>query len=351
MSTATRGPRPEEKMSQNVPAQPAGPVSTRRGAINVPDLLRTVFLRYGMVWVLVVLVIVAQNLYPTFLTSDNLRNLISQNAPMGIIAVGMTLVIISGGFDLSVGAVYGLGAVTFAKMSPNLPVGVDLVVVVLVGVVAGLVNGLIITRLKVNPFIATLGTSSLFLGAAFIYSNSFPVPVEAGFDGLGTGRFLGIPVSGIVMILIFLAGGVLLGRTTFGQSVRAVGGNDEAARLAGLRVNTVRCATYVITGGLAAFAGAIDTSKLNIGQADQGASLPLLAIAVVIIGGTSLMGGEGAMWRTVIGLLIIATMTNLFDSLAVTNAVQLLAQGAVLIIAVSFDMFGRAALLRGRSSA
>lgn len=305
-------------------------------------------LRSGMLWVLVVLVIVAQNLYPTFLTVDNLRNMMSQNAPAAIIAVGMTFVIIGGGFDLSVGAVYGLGAVTFAKMTSHLSLGINLVVVALVGIAAGLINGLIITKFKVNPFVATLGTSSLFLGAGFIYSNNYPVVAEAGSDWLGAGRFLGVPISGFVMVLVFLAGGVLLSRTTFGQSVRAVGGNGEAARLAGLRVNTVRCTTYVLTGALAAVAGSIDTSKLSSGQADQGAALPLLTIAIVILGGTSLSGGEGAMWRTVVGLLIIATMTNLFDSLAVTTAVQLVAQGAVLIAAVSFDMFGRAALPRGR---
>jgi ribose transport system permease protein len=328
-------------------APKVGPVNSPRGPKYQPaQIMGLLLLRYGMLWVLVALIIVAQCLYPTFLTADNIGNIVSQQAPLGIIAVGMTLVIISGGFDLSVGAVYGLGAVTFAKLSPDLPFWALITVVTLVGAAAGLVNGLIVTRLRVSPFIATLGTSTLFLGAAFIYSDNFPVPVAPGLDYLGAGQIAGIPVSGVILVGVFLLGALLLGRTTFGQGVRAVGGNQEAARLAGLRINLIRCATYVLTGALAAIAGSIDTSKLGIGQADQGSALPLLAITVVIIGGTSLNGGEGAMWRTVIGLMIIATLTNLFNSLAVPNAVQLVAQGAVLIIAVSFDMFGRKALLR-----
>jgi ribose transport system permease protein len=302
-----------------------------------------------MVWILVALVIVAQSLYPTFLTADNLRNVASQNAPAAIIAVGMTIVIIAGGFDLSVGAIYGLGAVTFAQMSNHLSVGGALLVVIFVGLAAGLVNGVIITRLRVNPFIATLGTSTLFLGFGFLYSGNSPVAAAPDSDWLGTGQIAGIPISGIIIVVVFLVGGLLLSRTTYGQGVYAVGGSGEAARLAGLRVNLIRASTYVLIGTLAAFAGSIDTSKLGSGQADQGATLPLLTIAIVIIGGTALSGGEGAMWRTVVGLLIIATMTNLFDSLAVSSAVQLVAQGAVLILAVSFDNFARGAARRGEA--
>jgi ribose transport system permease protein len=307
-------------------------------------------MRYGMVWALLIVVIVAQVLYPTFLTPDNIRNMLSQNAPAGIIAVGMTFVIIAGGFDLSVGAMYGLGAVTFAKMSGAVGLLPNVLVAVLVGVVAGLVNGLIIAKMRVNPFVATLGTSTVFLGLGFLLAGGFPVPVAEGGgnnDWLGAGDILTIPVSGVIMVLVFLAGGLLLSWTTFGQNVRAVGGNGEAARLAGLRANAIRVATYVLIGGLAAFAGSVDTSLLGSGAADQGTSLPLLTIAIVILGGTSLSGGEGAMWRTAVGLMIMASLNNLFASLAVSTAVQLVAQGSVLILAVSFDVFARGAARRG----
>jgi len=302
-----------------------------------------------MFWALILLVIVAQSVYPTFLTAGNLRNMWSQNAALAIISVGMTLVIICGGFDLSVGSIYGLGAVTYATLSSQ-SLGVDLLMVVLVGATAGLVNGLAITRLKVNPFVATLATSSVFLGIAYVWSKNGPVSVQPGFGGLGLGTIAGMPVSGLMTVVVFLVGGVLLSRTIFGQSIYAVGGSAEAARLAGLRVSLVRCATYVIVGALAAFAGSIDTSKLGVAQADQGQTMPLLAITVVILGGTALMGGEGAMWRTVVGVLIVATLTNLFDSLAINTAVQLIVQGAVLVVAVSFDNLVRSAPLGRRKS-
>jgi len=306
-------------------------------------------LRYGMVWALIVLVIVSVYVYPTFLTVANLRNMWSQNAALGIISVGMTLVIIGGGFDLSVGSVYGLGAVAYATLSSQ-SLGVDLLIVVLIGAAAGLVNGLIITRMKVNPFIATLATSSVFLGIAYVWSKNGPVSVQPGFGGLGLGTIAGMPISGLITVVVFLAGGIMLSRTIFGQGIYAVGGSAEAARLAGLRVSLVRCATYVIVGALAAFAGSIDTSRLGTAQADQGQTLPLLAITVVILGGTALMGGEGAMWRTVVGLLIVGILTNLFDSLAINTAVQLLVQGAVLVVAVSFDNLVRSAPLGRRKS-
>jgi ribose transport system permease protein len=318
----------------------ASPAPSRSGGQAVVRFA----LRYAMVWVLVVLVVVAQSVYPTFLTGDNLRNMLSQNAAVAIIAVGMTLVIIGGGFDLSVGAIYGLGAVTFAKVSVEMSLPAATALVLVVGLAAGLVNGLVVTRLKVNAFVATLGTSSLFLGAALIYSDTQPVPVNpVGFDGPGTAVWLTLPVGGVLTVLVFLAGGFLLSRTSFGQNVRAVGGNDEAARLAGVSVGTVRTLTYVLTGACASFGGLLDTSKLGVGQADQGANLPLLAIAIVILGGTSLRGGEGAVWRTAIGVLILATLTNLFDSLAISTAVQAMVQGAVLIAAVTIDVFGRRA--------
>jgi ribose transport system permease protein len=294
-------------------------------------------LRFGMVWALIVLVIAAQLLYPTFLTWDNLLNLMSQNAALAIIAVGMTFVIICGGFDLSVGSVYGLGAVTFAAASDHMSLVWSAVAAIVIGLLAGLLNALIITVLSVNPFVATLGTASGFLGVAYVYSNSNPVVVASGHDGLGLGTLSGVPISGVIAVLVFLVGGVVLARSVFGQNLYAVGGSAEAARLAGLRVKAVRGATYVVVGGLSGFAGAIDSSKLGVAQADQGQTLPLLAITVVILGGTALLGGDGAMWRTVVGLLIIVTLNGLFDSLAINTAVQLIVQCTVLVVAVSFD--------------
>lgn len=328
-----------EQERQRADASPRGGALLRRRVTSFS-------LRYGMVWALLLVIVVAQIIYPNFLTAANLTNVLSQNAPVGIIAVGMTLVIIAGGFDLSVGAVYGLGAVFFAIFSTSMSFIPNLILTVLVGVLAGLINGLIIAKLQVNPFVATLGTSSLFLGLGFILA-LYPISVAPGNDWLGGARIGGIPVSGILMIIVFLIGGLLLSWTTFGQGVKAIGGNGEAARLAGLRDNLIRVATYVIAGGLSALAGSVDASLLGTGQADMGPTIPLLAIAIVILGGTSLAGGEGAMWRTAVGLMIMAALTNLFNSEAAPVSIQYIAQGAVLIAAVSFDMFARRASRRG----
>jgi ribose transport system permease protein len=323
------------------------PVTEVDGGVSRTGRVVQIMLRFGMIWALIVLLIVARWFYPTLFSIDNLRNVLGQNAPVAMIAVGMTLVIICGGFDLSVGSVYGLGAVSFAMFSSRTTLPVSIVGAVLVGTVAGLINALIITKLKVNPFVATLATASGFLGIAYMISNNNPVIVADGFDWLGLGRFVGIPISGLLAFVVFILGGLVLSRTILGQNIYAVGGSAEAARLAGLRVQMVRGSTYVIVGALSGLAGAIDCSKLGVAQADTGQTLPLVAITVVILGGTALLGGEGAMWRTLIGLLIVATLTNLFDSLAVNTAVQLVVQCCVLVAAVSFDHFVRLASVRG----
>jgi len=301
-----------------------------------------------MVWALIALIIATQIIYPTFLSAPNLRNLLSQNAALGLIAAGMTLVIIGGGFDLSVGAIYGLGAVAFAQVSHIAPEYVSVLTAVAVGASAGLANALIITRMKVNPFVATLGTSSVFLGIGYVWSNNYPVLAAPEQDLIGLGRILTVPISGWIMVLTLLAGGILLTRTLLGQGIFAVGGSPEATRLAGIRVNLMRGVTYVILGALTGLAGAIDASKLGVAQSDQGLTLTLLSITCVILGGNALMGGEGAMWRTAVGLAIIAVLANVLDSLAISTQVQLIVQGTVLVAAVSFDYLVRQVSDRSR---
>jgi ribose transport system permease protein len=194
-----------------------------------------------------------------------------------------------------------------------------------------------------------LATSSAFLGIGYVWSDNNPVHVaRENHDLLGTGVVAWLPISGWITIATFLAGGIVLSRTILGQGFYAVGGSTEAARLTGLRVNLVRASTYLIVGALTGLAGAMDTSKLEVAQTDQGQSLTLLSITCVILGGNALLGGEGAMWRTAIGLLIVATLTNVFDSLAVNPQVQLIIQGVVLVAAVSFDYFVRSVSAGGR---
>jgi ribose/xylose/arabinose/galactoside ABC-type transport system permease subunit len=304
--------------------------------------VEAMLLRYGMLGVLLVLVVVAVILYPGFLEPANLRDILSQNSAVGIIAVGMTLILLTGGFDLSVGATFALSGTVFAGVALSQGVMMGSLAGLAAGLAAGLVNGLLVAVLNVNPFVATLGSSSVISGLAYIYSNSAPFIVEdIAFRNLGVARVAGIPLPVVILVLTFIVGWFLVHRTTYGRNIFAVGGNREAARLSGLPVAALVISTYVITGLLAGLAGMISASRLGVGQADVGSTIALDVIAVVVIGGTSLLGGEGAIWRTVVGLLILATLTNVFFSLNVDQNWQLIAKGLIIVGAVALDAYLR----------
>ncbi len=303
----------------------------------------TFLVKYSMLVVLVLLVVVATFLYDGFLAPANIRDILVQNAAVGIIAVGMTFVIISGGFDLSVGATYALGSTVFAGVTISTgSVALAGAAALAAGLLCGLANGLLVAKLHINPFVATLGSASVISGLAYIYSNSAPFIVsQPGFQSLSKSHTMGIPTPIFILILTMIVGGIVLAKTTIGRNVQAVGGNAEAGWLSGLRVPSITASVYVLTGALAALAGMIDASRLAVGQADVGANIALDAIAIVVVGGTSLRGGEGAMWRSAVGLLILATLTNVFYSLNVSQHWQLIAKGLIVIAAVALDSAAR----------
>lgn len=299
--------------------------------------------RFAMIGVLAGLVVVASILYPGFLSPENLRDILLQNTAVGIVALGMTFVIISGGFDLSVGAIYALGATVSAgvAVSTGSP-GLGILAAIGAGAVCGVVNGVLVAKLEINPFVATLGSASIISGIAYIYSKSAPFIVsDPNFKILARSSVAGIPMPILILVVSFVAGGVLLAMTRYGRNIYAIGGNHEASWLSGLRVTNLTASVYVMTGVLAAFAGTVDASRLGVGQADVGANIALDAIAIVIVGGTSLRGGEGAVWRSAVGLLIFATLTNLFYSLNLSQHWQLIAKGTIVLIAVAFDSWSR----------
>jgi len=323
---------------------PASPQPAK--AATAGSRVWSLFLQFGMVWALILVMIVGSFVYPRLLDPINIRNFLSQSAPVGIVAVGMTFVMIGGGFDLSVGAIFALGAVVFASLADPTGLWAAAAVVLLTSAVCGVINGFIVTKLKVNPFVATLGSGSAFGGLAYIYSRSAPLtPNNPDYQVLGTDRWLGWPISIWLMLLAFVVGGFVLAKTIYGQSIYAIGGNTEAAKLSGLRVDLLRGSTYVLSAICSGVGGMILSSRLAVGQADMGSTIALDAIAIVVIGGTSLLGGEGAVWRTAIGLLIIATLTNIFDSLAVSTNYQLVVKGTIVIAAVAWDLYARS--LRG----
>jgi ribose transport system permease protein len=331
--------------SQLAPASaPAGNADAsgepRRSRFNWA--LHEVALRFVMVWILIVVMLVANAYYPGFFDWGNIRNILSQNAPVGLVAIGMTFVIICGGFDLSVGAIVALAAVLYSGLSNHMSLELAFVLTLGAGLLAGAINGIIITFFKVNAFVATLATASLYTGAALLYSNSGPVlSTNPSFTTFGSKDWLGLPIVVWVLGLTFLFAAVLLARTVYGRSVYAVGGNYEASRLAGVRVRLVQGSTYLLTGSAAAVAGMMIASRIGVGQPEISGDITLDAIAIVIIGGTSLLGGEGALWRTMIGLLILATINNLFDSLALNAAAQSIVKGAIVLLAVGIDSFTR----------
>lgn len=293
---------------------------------------------YAMVGVLIVVVVVAEIIESKFLNRSNISNILTQNAQVGLVAIGMTFVLIAGGFDLSVGGIFALAGILYAHFANAMPVGLAFALMMVIAVLIGLANGLIITRLNVNAFVATLGTASIFSGLAFLIATNGAIFVEKeSFFWLGTHSLLGIRVTIWILAFAFILGGLVLAKTVYGRSVYTVGGNPEAARLAGMRVSGIQASTYVIVALGAVLGGMLLASETQVGQANVGSEVTLNAIAVVIIGGTSLRGGQGAMWRTLVGLLIVGSVTNLLSLMALNSSIQSVAKGAIVILAVAFD--------------
>lgn len=304
--------------------------------------LSQVLFRYGMVVLLGVMIIVTTILDSHFLTSANLLNLVRQWAPQGLMAIGATYVIITGGFDLSVGGIYAMGAVLAAAVTNHATVGIAMLAVIFAGAGVGLLNGFLITVLDVNPFVATLGVGFVVTGAVEVASNAFPVMVsKTSFSTLGAGNWGAFPIPGVLLVIGLILGGLGLSRTIYGRYVYAVGGSEEASRLSGIRTRLVRTGAYVMSGALAGFAGMIIASRLMEGQADIGQNIELDVITIVVVGGTALTGGEGAMWRTAVGIAILAVIGNAFDQLQVSTFYQEIIKGAIIVAAIAIDSYGK----------
>jgi ribose transport system permease protein len=299
---------------------------------------------YGVVVAFVALFITLSLTSSAFFTWANMKNLAFQTAPVGIIAVGGTFVFIAGGFDLSVGAISGFGAIIAGKAFLGTGVGLwgSLILGALVGLGCGVGNGLLVTLGKVNAFIATLATSIVIYGFAQVVTGGNLVSVSANrFSILGLGSAWGINYPVFVWLAFALAAGFLLSRTRFGRYAYATGGNAEAARLAGVRVNVVRAATFAISGLAAGIAGVILFSEVGTAQWNANSGIEFDAITAIVLGGTSLLGGEGAIWRTVLGAFFLQMIGNGFDLLGTTPQWQYVIKGLILAAAVSLDAWAR----------
>ncbi|TAM70730.1 MAG: ABC transporter permease [Microbacteriaceae bacterium] len=290
----------------------------------------------GALGALVILIVIITLAQPGFLAYGNLMNIVSQWAPVAIMGIGMTYIVITGGFDLSIGSMYALCAVVAAALGRTQSPLVAFAVALAVGFAAGCLNGFVVTALRVNPFIATLGSSLILSGITLVLTHNTAFVVNfPPFAVLGQGRIAGVPYSGILMLLLLVVGGVVLAFTPYGQSIYAVGGNAEASRLAGIRTSIVTASTYAISGVCAAIAGIITASQLASAQANLNPNLVFDVLTVVIIGGTSLAGGRGAIWRTVVGVAVLAALQNGFNLLNIDANYQNIIKGVIIIAAVA----------------
>jgi ribose transport system permease protein len=276
---------------------------------------------------------------PHFLTTANLINVLRQVSINAVIACGMTLIIITGGIDLSVGSLVAMASclamLTIGATDSDL---LGILVGIAVGAAGGAFNGVFIAWARVPPFIMTLATLTIFSGIALISTGGAPIIRFTGdFRWIGQGLVYGIPVPVIIMALVAGALHILLSRTAFGAAVYAVGGNEEAARLTGLAVKKIKFLVYVIGGALTGLAAMVLMGRLSSAQPNMGQGFELDAIAAVVLGGTSLMGGRGTIWGTLIGALVIGVLNNGFNLLSIDPYFQLVAKGAIILLAVLID--------------
>ncbi|MBA3295932.1 MAG: ribose ABC transporter permease [Acidobacteria bacterium] len=278
-------------------------------------------------------------LTPHFLTVSNLVNVLEQTAINAVIAAGMTFVIISGGIDLSVGSLLALAGVVLATLlHAGVPVPIAIAAALAIGFTFGLFNGAAITWGRLPPFIATLGMMSVARGCALLFTDGRPVSgFDPGFRSFATARIAGIPAPVLVTIGVYLIAWFVLSKTRFGRYVYAIGGNEEATRLSGVNVRMHKMCVYGVSGLASAVAAVLLTSRLNSAQPIAGMMYELDAIAATVIGGTSLMGGDGGLSGTLIGALIMGVLRNGLNLLGVSSFVQQIVIGLVIVFAVLVD--------------
>jgi len=295
--------------------------------------------RFGTLIGLLLLCGVLWALTPHFLTVSNLLNIVQQTSINAIVAAGMTFVIISGGIDLSVGSIVALSGVALGTLlQSGYPPAVAIPAALAAGVACGLLNGTLVSFGRLPPFIATLGMMSVARGAALVFTEGRPVSgFDESFRWLATGSVGFVPAPVVVMLAVYAIAHFVLTRTTFGRYVYAIGGNEEATRLSGVAVRFHKTAVYCVSGLMSAVAAIVLTARLNSAQPIAGMMYELDAIAATVIGGTSLMGGEGSLGGTLVGALIMGVLRNGLNLLGVSSFLQQIVIGGVIVGAVLVD--------------
>jgi ribose transport system permease protein len=324
-------------------------MSGSRPTLRLPGTERAarLMLDYGIVFAVAILFAVLTVQTDTFFTVRNQMNILDQAHQIGLLAIGVTVVIIAGGFDLSLGAIFAMSGIVAAMVTRDL-LGVEALAPysaylgwgagIMVGALIGLINGLLVTTFRINTFVATLASGFVIRGLALVLTQGQQIRVpDQTFQMLARGSVGPVRNTIIIWLLFALILTFVLMRTKFGRHVFASGDNPEAARLSGINVDRVRTITFCISGLAAGLAGVISASRFMTAQNDAGQGLELIAIAAVVIGGTSIMGGEGAIWRTVLGVLLLRLINNGFNLINVDTFYQSIFQGLIILFAVALD--------------
>lgn len=298
---------------------------------------QNIIVKFNLLFIFAALFVVASFVAPQFLTSQNLANLLQQSSLTGIVAIGMTLVILTAGIDLSVGSVAALAGMLVAIfIGVGIAWPVALLLAVLAGAVSGGIVGSLSAYLMLPAFMVTLAALQSVRGLTYLTTNGTPTTSEIpmGLRFLGAGSVGPIPTVGIIFIVVAIVAGIVLNKTTYGEYIYAVGSNKDAARLSGLPVKKILVSVYVISGSLAAFAGILLTARLTIGQPTANQGLELDAIAAVVLGGTSLFGGKGSIFGTFVAVLLLSVLRNLFNLMGLSSFFQMLVTGLILVAAL-----------------
>ncbi|MGX4599592.1 ribose ABC transporter permease [Faecalimicrobium sp. JNUCC 81] len=305
--------------------------------------MKEILVKYKSLIGLVLLIAVVSILSPSFLSSKNIFNILRQTSVNAIIAAGMTFVILTGGIDLSVGSILAIsGAVCASLLASGQSIVVGIIAAILVGAFVGFLNGFVIAKGKLQPFIATLATMTILRGLTLVFTDGKPITLGSNdlaikFGNIGGGMIFGIPTPAIIMLVVFVVCAYVLKSTKMGRYTYALGSNEEATKLSGLNTDKIKICVYTISGILASIAGIIITSRLYSAQPTAGTGYELDAIAAVVLGGTKLAGGKGKISGTIIGALIIGVLSNALNILDVSSYYQMMVKGIVILIAVLLD--------------
>ncbi len=299
-------------------------------------------IRYNTAFIFLLMLVVSATVSDVFFTPSNLSNLVRQVTPVGIMSMGMLLVILTGGIDLSVGSVVAMTGVLSALFTQTMPLPLAILASLACGLAIGSASGYLVALHKIAPFIATLALMSIVRGLGFIFSKGAPVLVSETATALtdfGSGNALGIPNPALVLLFVFAATAVMLQYHVFGRIVIAIGSNEEAVRLSGVRVWLHKFSVYAISGGLAAAAGLIITARTAVGSPVMGVGMELDVIAAVVIGGASLSGGKGNALNTLLGVLILGMIGNIMNLLIIPAYSQQVIKGLIIIFAMLLQRF------------